>query len=184
VNDEVQFIQKIKINTIERIRKVLEQIILTSSIAWLVLYIISSEKLNPYFYFALFSLYFIVGYEIRRTIKLHKSYVRISSLTADKLDAMKRKFKVTNAVIIALNAIIALVFLKLLLYLIPVILALPPYLYYRIDERIVSSKESLIIAIINVIFSIIIFYLNDYLNDLISLSLVGLLDLLVMELGR
>lgn len=179
MRDEVDFIEKIKINITESIRRILELFTLTSAIAYIALYLISLEKLNPYFYFTLFSLYFIVGYEIRKLMKLHKSYMKVLSLTMN-VNIIDRKLKIANIILIVANVVLALVLFKLLYYLIPVILILPFYLYNRIDEKIISSKEVVIVTIINIVFSVLTIYISNF----VLVALATLLDLLVIELGR
>ena len=174
------FIENIERELIGRIRNVLEIIIITTSIAYLGVYLISTLKLGVYLYFIFYTLYLVVGYEMRNLSKLHKSYLKLMRLTErEKLD--RRRFMLVNYSLLAFNIVLALTILYKLVYLVPPMLILPLYLYYRIDERIISKEKVLIIALINVLFSVITAY--DSSNFYVLTAIAVLIDLTVMKVG-
>ena len=174
------FIENIERELIGRIRNILEIIIITTSIAYLGVYLISTLEFSPYFYFTVFTLDFIIGYETRNLLRLHKSYLKLLRLTdREKLDEMRRKFILVNDSLIVFNIVLALIIFYKLLYLVPLMLSLPLYSYYRIDRRIISKEKVLIITLINILFSIIIVYSSS--NFYILTSMAILIDLTVMK---
>ncbi|MBB5255094.1 hypothetical protein [Sulfurisphaera ohwakuensis] len=179
------FIENIESELIERIRNILELIIILSSVAYLGVYLISTLDLSPYFYFTPFIFYFIVGYEIRKLMKLHKSYLKLLRLREKrKLDEMRRRFVLVNNLILIFNIILALIVFYKLPYLIPLMMSLILYLYHGIDKRIISREKVLIVTLINVLFSIIMVY--DPSDFYVLTSMTNLIDLVVMkvDIGR
>ncbi|MEM0363671.1 MAG: hypothetical protein QXH75_07725 [Sulfolobaceae archaeon] len=92
---------------------------------------------------------------------------------------MRRKFILVNDSLIVFNIVLALIIFYKLLYLVPLMLSLPLYSYYRIDRRIISKEKVLIITLINILFSIIIVYSSS--NFYILTSMAILIDLTVMK---
>ncbi|BDC17736.1 hypothetical protein HS5_06260 [Acidianus sp. HS-5] len=173
--------ENIKSELIEKMRNIVELIILTTPIAYLSVYLISTLKLSPYLYFSTFILYVFIAYEIRKSMKLHKSYLRLVKLTErEELEKVRRKFKFVNLSVLAFNIILALTIIYKLPYLIPVMISLLLYFYHRVDDRIIDKEKVLLTTVISVLFSIIIFYEPGYFYILASIAY--LVDLVVMKI--
>ena len=174
------FVENVRASLAGRIRGVLEFVILTSSIAFLSLYLISASGLSSYFYFGLYLFYAAAGYDVWKALRLHKSYSRLLSLTgAGSVDRLSRRFKLVNSVVLAFNALFAVLILYRLVYLTPLLVSLVLYLYSRIDEDIVGRREVLAAALLNAALSAVAFL--DPGGSYIIVAAADLADLAVMK---
>ena len=173
-------VENVRASLAARIRDVLEFIILMSSIAFLGLYLISASGLSPYLYIVLYLFYLAAGYDIWRALMLHRRYSRLLSLTeAGSVERLGKRFRLVNLVVLAFNAVFAVLILFRLVYLTPLLVSLVLYMYSRVDEEIVGAKEALAAALLNVALSAVAFL--DPGGSYVIVAVADLADLAVMK---
>lgn len=177
------FMREVEVTLIERVRNAVELLFITSSVALLIAYLISIAILSPYFYFALYAFYFLIGYEIWKVVKLSKSYLKLLGLTegGEKVNRVRRGFLTANSVVLVFNVAFAMLIIYDLSFLLPLLVSLVLYLYSSVDERLASRKAVLAAALVSSAFSALAFY--DPRSSLVLVALAYLVDLTVMKLG-
>ncbi|QIW23870.1 hypothetical protein EWF20_06700 [Sulfolobus sp. S-194] len=174
-------LDKIYWDLLNKVRAIVELILIISTLAYLSSYIIITTKTNYYLFFALFLLYIIIAINMRGLNKTYQRYLRLLRLNeTNALKDFMRRFRLSTVFTLILNVVIGVVIFYKLPYLYLILLDIALYTIYMVDKRIVSLNKLILIFLVNTVF-IPLTLLNLEIYPLL-LSLANLADLMVIKI--